>query len=112
MSTINLSAESKILVNGKLESQAEYNIIKDRNGLIMKMNDNGAVVEQTFDNKLLKDMCLNPNTQEHELICRLIRDFDTSEPVQKLKKNTNKSKSLRRKERKKRQSKSRSRRSS
>jgi hypothetical protein len=111
MSTINLSAESKILVNGKLESHYEYNMIRDRNGLIMKMNDNGAVVEQTFDSKLLKDMCVNPSTQEHELICRLIRDFDTSEPVQKLKKNTDKSKSLRRRERKKRQNKSRARKS-
>ena len=109
MSRIQLSAESKILVNGKLESETTFNMNKDKNGLTMKMNDNGAVVEQTFDNKLLKEMCVNPSTQEHELICRLVRDFDTSEPVQKLKKNSDKNKSARRRERKKRQNTSRAR---
>ena len=70
---------SVLAKNGEVEDEKKMKATYDGNKIDLFFDDNGQVIERVISNKMLKDIQSNID-ERNELMCRLIRDFDTSEP--------------------------------
>ena len=74
-----VNVHSVLAKNGEIEDEKKMKASYDGNKIDLFFDDNGQVIERIISNKMLKEIQSNID-ERNELMCRLIRDFDTSEP--------------------------------